>query len=122
MMRARVYDERGSHDLLTKTVHDLLPRRPDRTELPVVDPDATALSGAAGMELLGMMVIVGVLRQTGVVLTVEAILDGSLSLVRGGQRRLDTIATNRADPASVDRALAERKALSAKAVQTHSSI
>ncbi len=50
---ARVYDERGSDELLTKlstkTVHDLLPRRQDRAELPVVDPDATTLEVAAVM-------------------------------------------------------------------------
>lgn len=50
---ARVYDERGSDELLsklsTKTVADLLPRRQDRTELPVVDPDATTLEVAAVM-------------------------------------------------------------------------
>jgi uncharacterized oxidoreductase len=41
--------------------------------------------------------------------TVEAILDGSLTVVRGGQQRRDMIATNREDPSSVDRMLAERK-------------
>nr|MBA3799956.1 CBS domain-containing protein [Geodermatophilaceae bacterium] len=50
---ARVYDERGSDELLTKlsnrTVQDLLPRRQDRAELPVVDPDATTLEVAAVM-------------------------------------------------------------------------
>ncbi len=50
---ARVYDERGSDELLsklsTKTVADLLPRRQDRAELPVVDPDATTLEVAAVM-------------------------------------------------------------------------
>ncbi len=50
---ARVYDERGSDELLTKlsnkTVQDLLPRSQDRTELPVVDPDATTLEVAAVM-------------------------------------------------------------------------
>ncbi|MGI8946619.1 MAG: SDR family NAD(P)-dependent oxidoreductase, partial [Ornithinimicrobium sp.] len=47
--------------------------------------------------------------------TVDAILDGSLTVVRGGQRRRDMIATNREDPASVDQVLAERKPLLEKA-------
>ncbi len=50
---ARVYDERRSDELLThlshKTVQDLLPKRQDRTKLPVVDPDATTLEVAAVM-------------------------------------------------------------------------
>ncbi len=50
---ARVYSERASDELLTKlstkTVNDLLPRRQDRAELPVVDPDATTLEVAAVM-------------------------------------------------------------------------
>jgi len=54
--------------------------------------------------------------------TVEAILDGSLTVVRGGQQRRDMIATNREDPSSVDRMLAERKPLLEKAVEAHSSI
>jgi uncharacterized oxidoreductase len=54
--------------------------------------------------------------------TVEAILDGSLTVVRGGQQRRDMIAANREDPASVDRMLAERKPLLEKAVEAHSSL
>ncbi len=54
--------------------------------------------------------------------TVEAILDGSLTVVRGGQQRRDMIATNREDPSSVDRMLAERKPLLEKAVEAHSSL
>lgn len=54
--------------------------------------------------------------------TVAAILDGSLTLVRGGQQRRDMIATNRTDPASVDRMLADRKPLLEKAVEAHSSL
>lgn len=50
---ARVYDERQADALLTKlssrTVEQLLPRRQDRDELPVVDPDATSLEVAAVM-------------------------------------------------------------------------
>ncbi len=50
---ARVYDERGSDELMTrlshKTVQELLPKRQDRDELPVVDPDATSLEVAAVM-------------------------------------------------------------------------
>ncbi len=54
--------------------------------------------------------------------TVEAILDGSLTVVRGGQQRRDMIATNRQDPSSVDRMLAERKPLLEKAVEARCSI
>ena len=54
--------------------------------------------------------------------TVKAIRDGSLTVVRGGQRRREMIAANRQDPAAVDRMLAERKPLLEKAVQAHSSI
>ncbi len=54
--------------------------------------------------------------------TVEAMLDGSLTVVRGGQQRRDMIATNRQDPASVDRMLAERKPLLERAVEAHSSL
>jgi uncharacterized oxidoreductase len=54
--------------------------------------------------------------------TVEGILDGSLTVVRGGQQRSQMIAMNREDPASVDRVLAERKPLLEKAVKAHSSI
>lgn len=50
---ARVYDDAASQKLMTKmssrTVQDLLPRRQDRDELPVVDPDATILEVAAVM-------------------------------------------------------------------------
>ncbi len=54
--------------------------------------------------------------------TVDAILDGSLTIVRGGQQRRDMIAANRADPSSVDWMFAERKPLLEKAVQAHSCI
>lgn len=54
--------------------------------------------------------------------TVEAVLDGSLTVVRGGQQRRDMIATNREDPASVDRMLAERKPLLEKAVEAPCSL
>ena len=50
---ARVYDEAKSDELLhklsDKTVAELLPKRQDRDELPVVDPDATSLEVAAVM-------------------------------------------------------------------------
>lgn len=50
---ARVYDERQSDALLTRlssrSVEDLLPRRQDRDELPIVDPEATSLEVAAVM-------------------------------------------------------------------------
>ena len=50
---ARVYDEARSDELLThlsnKTVQEMLPRRQDRDELPIVDPDATSLEVAAVM-------------------------------------------------------------------------
>lgn len=53
---------------------------------------------------------------------VEAILEGGLTVVRGGQQRSDVIATNREDPSSVDRMLAEREPLLEQAVASHSSI
>lgn len=50
---ARVYDEKKSDELLTKlshkTVQELLPKRQDRDELPVVDPNATSMEVAAVM-------------------------------------------------------------------------
>lgn len=50
---ARVFDDESSDKLMGKlshqTVQDLLPQRQDRTELPVVDPDATSLEIAAVM-------------------------------------------------------------------------
>ncbi len=50
---ARVYDEQGADELMTrlssKTVQDLLPKRQERDDLPVVDPDATTLEVAAVM-------------------------------------------------------------------------
>lgn len=50
---ARVYDEAQSDKLLTKLSHksvqDLMPRRRDRDELPIVDPGATTLEVAAVM-------------------------------------------------------------------------
>jgi len=54
--------------------------------------------------------------------TVEAILDGNLTVVRGGQRRRDLNATNRQDPSTVDRMLAERKPLLENAVAAHTGI
>ena len=54
--------------------------------------------------------------------TVEAILDGQLNVVRGGESRDRMIALNREDPAAVDRMLAERKNDLEKAVTNHSSI
>jgi CBS domain-containing protein len=50
---ARVYDEQGSDDLLGKLfdskVRDVLPRKQDLDELPVVDSDATTMEVAAVM-------------------------------------------------------------------------
>ena len=54
--------------------------------------------------------------------TVEAILDGSLTVVRGGQQRPDIIVTKGEDPVPVYRTLAERQALLEKAVEAHSSL
>ncbi|GAA2502709.1 SDR family NAD(P)-dependent oxidoreductase [Terrabacter carboxydivorans] len=54
--------------------------------------------------------------------TIDAILDGSLTLVRGGEQRRDMIAANLKDPAAVDRMLAERKPLLERAVESHSSL
>ncbi len=54
--------------------------------------------------------------------TVEAILDGSLTILRGGQQRRDLNGTNRQDPSTVDRMLAERKPLLEKVVAAHTGI
>ena len=59
---ARVYDEHKADQLLTKlshkTVEELLPKRQDRDELPVVDPDATSLEVAAVMARMHSPVVV----------------------------------------------------------------
>jgi CBS domain-containing protein len=58
---ARVYDDRAAEKLLgnlsTKTVRDLLPRRQDRNDLPVVDRDATTVEIAAVMAQLHSPVV-----------------------------------------------------------------
>jgi len=54
--------------------------------------------------------------------TVAGMVDGSLTVVRGGERRRQMIDASRTDPASVDRQLAERKAELEKAVAGHSSL
>lgn len=68
---ARVYDEHKSDELLTKlsnkTVQELLPKRQDRDELPVVDPDATSLEVAAVMARMHSP-IVAVIADDGTVL------------------------------------------------------
>lgn len=50
---ARVYDERRAQERLTqlsaRTVRDLLPKRQERNDLPIVDHDATTLEVAAVM-------------------------------------------------------------------------
>ncbi|WP_432487268.1 SDR family NAD(P)-dependent oxidoreductase [Kineococcus sp. SYSU DK018] len=54
--------------------------------------------------------------------TLAGIADGSLRVVRGGQRRRDTIALDREDPAALDEVLAARKDALERAVATHSSL
>jgi CBS domain-containing protein len=50
---ARAFDEKSADalcdKLVGKTVHDLLPRKPDRLEIPLAEPDATAVEIAAQM-------------------------------------------------------------------------
>jgi len=53
---------------------------------------------------------------------VEAMIDGRISVIRGGETRAQMIAMNRDDPASVDRMLAERKDALEEAVAGHSSL
>ena len=54
--------------------------------------------------------------------TVAGMIDGSLSVVRGGQTRAHMIALNRSDPAAIDQLLAGRKPELEKAVADHSSL
>ena len=50
---ARAYDEKSADALCDKligrTVRDVLPKKPDRLEIPLVEPDATAVEIAAQM-------------------------------------------------------------------------
>ncbi len=68
---ARVYDESASEKLLTRlsgrTVHDLLPERQERDELPVVDEDATVLEVAALMARMRSPLVAVVDNDGGVV-------------------------------------------------------
>jgi short-subunit dehydrogenase len=52
----------------------------------------------------------------------EAMIDGRLGVIRGGETRSRMIAMNRDDPAAVDRMLAERKDALEEAVAGHSSL
>jgi hypothetical protein len=54
--------------------------------------------------------------------TVDAMREGALEVIRGGEQRRDLIATNRNDPASVDRTLAARKSELERAVREHRSL
>jgi uncharacterized oxidoreductase len=54
--------------------------------------------------------------------TVAGMVDGSLAVVRGGERRRQMIELNRTDPGALDRQLAAGKAELEKAVAGHSSI
>lgn len=53
---ARVYDERSADEMCTKLVSrqvsDVLPKRQDMLDLPIVEPDATAIEVAAVMARL----------------------------------------------------------------------
>lgn len=53
---------------------------------------------------------------------VESMIDGRLSVIRGGETRSRMIAMNRDDPTAVDRMLAERKDALEEAVAAHSSL
>lgn len=54
--------------------------------------------------------------------TLAGIVDGNLSVVRGGETRRQMIETNRTDPAAVDRLLATGKDALEQAVAGHSSL
>lgn len=54
--------------------------------------------------------------------TVAGMVDGSLTVVRGGQSRAEMIALNRSDPLAVDQVLAGRKPELEQAVAGHSSL
>lgn len=53
---------------------------------------------------------------------IGAMVDGRLSVIRGGETRSRMIATNRDDPAKVDQMLAQRKGALEEAVAGHSSL
>lgn len=52
----------------------------------------------------------------------EAMMDGRISVIRGGETRSRMIVMNRDDPTAVDRMLAERKNALEGAVSDHSSL
>lgn len=54
--------------------------------------------------------------------TLAGIADGSIAVVRGGQRQAQTVASNRQDPAALDAALAGLKPALESAVAGHSSL
>lgn len=54
--------------------------------------------------------------------TVAAMVDGSISVIRGDETRSQMIALNRDDPAALDRTLAERKGQLETAVAGHASL
>ncbi|MGN6574675.1 MAG: CBS domain-containing protein [Nocardioides sp.] len=75
---ARVYDEEGSEKLLgrleSKTVHDLLPKKQDRDDLPAVDQDATTVEIAAVMAQMRSPVVA--------VLDADGRVDGAITVSR----------------------------------------
>jgi short-subunit dehydrogenase len=54
--------------------------------------------------------------------TIDGMVDGSLAVVRGGERRRQMIELSRTDPGEVDRLLAARKSALEEAVAGHSSL
>jgi CBS domain-containing protein len=75
---ARVSDEEGSEKLLArldaKTVHELLPKKQDRDDLPAVDHDATTVEIAAIMAQMRSPVVA--------VLDADGRVDGAITVSR----------------------------------------
>jgi CBS domain-containing protein len=81
---ARAFDEKSADQLCAKlrdqTVRDLLPKKPDRLELPWVEPDATAVEIAA--QMAGMRSPIVAVVDEGELLgaiTISALLDHLLA-------------------------------------------
>jgi CBS domain-containing protein len=85
---ARAFDEKSADALCDKlagrTVRDVLPKKPDRLEIPIIEPDATAVEIAA--QMAGMRSpIVAVVEDSRLLgaITISALLDHLLDAEAG---------------------------------------